>query len=152
MKEKLTQLLYEAEGKVNNDLPRLEQIAEYLIKHGVTVKGYEYFSPQQVRNMSPKEIRENYTATQSASRMMSAKKHLQGSKVKSNVSSVRTADAQRRMLAASTIGTAGAPNTKRSTRIASGMAQSSRFSTVSRTAMLTASAPVGAIRYAVVSM
>ena len=62
MKEKLIQLLYEAEGQVNNDLPRLEQIAEYLIEHGVTVKGYEYFSPQQVRNMSPKEIHENYTA------------------------------------------------------------------------------------------
>lgn len=62
MKEKLTELLYEAEGQINNDLPTVEQIADYLIEHGVTVKGYEYFTPQQVRAMTPKEIHENYTA------------------------------------------------------------------------------------------
>lgn len=37
MKDRLTQLLYEAEGQVNNDLTPLEMVAEYLIEHGVIV-------------------------------------------------------------------------------------------------------------------
>jgi hypothetical protein len=60
MKRRLTELLEESATVM--DCPSMEQIAEYLIEHGVTVRDYEYFSPQQVRNMSPKEIHENYTA------------------------------------------------------------------------------------------
>lgn len=37
-REKLIELLEEAEGLVNNDVPSLEQIAGYLIAHGVTVQ------------------------------------------------------------------------------------------------------------------
>lgn len=62
MRNRLIELLYEAEGQVNDDLPTVEQVADYLIGRGVIVKGYEYFSPQQVRNMSPREIHDNYTA------------------------------------------------------------------------------------------
>lgn len=60
MKRRLTELLEESANVM--DSPSKEQIADYLIEHGVTVRDYEYFSPQQVRNMSPKEIHENYTA------------------------------------------------------------------------------------------
>lgn len=35
-REKLIELLEEAEGLVNNDVPSLEQIADYLIAYGVT--------------------------------------------------------------------------------------------------------------------
>jgi hypothetical protein len=62
MRDKLASLIAEAEAQINNDLPTVEYIADYLIEHGVVVKGYEYFSPQQVRNMSPKEVHENYSA------------------------------------------------------------------------------------------
>jgi hypothetical protein len=41
MREKLIELLEEAEGLVNNDEPSLEQIADYLIAHGVTIKDRE---------------------------------------------------------------------------------------------------------------
>lgn len=37
MKNRLVELLYEAEGQVNNDLPSLEQIADYLLANGVIV-------------------------------------------------------------------------------------------------------------------
>lgn len=37
MKDRLARLLSEAEGLVNNDLPTVEQIADYLIEHGVIV-------------------------------------------------------------------------------------------------------------------
>lgn len=37
MKDRLASLLSEAEGLVNNDLPTVEQIADYLIEHGVIV-------------------------------------------------------------------------------------------------------------------
>lgn len=37
MREKLIELLEEAEGLVNNGEPSLEQIADYLISHGVTI-------------------------------------------------------------------------------------------------------------------
>jgi hypothetical protein len=62
MKNRLAELLAEAEGQINNDLPTVEQIADYLIEHGVIVKGYEYFSPQRVRKMTLKEVRDNYSA------------------------------------------------------------------------------------------
>lgn len=62
MRAKLIELLYEAEGQINNDLPTVEQVADYLIEHDVIVNGYEYYTPQQVRQMSPREIHENYTA------------------------------------------------------------------------------------------
>lgn len=62
MRDRLIELLSEAEGQINNDLPTVEQVADYLIEHGVTVDGYEYYTPQQVRQMSPREIHENYTA------------------------------------------------------------------------------------------
>jgi hypothetical protein len=38
MREKLIELLEEAEGLVNNDVPSLEQIADHLIAHGVTIQ------------------------------------------------------------------------------------------------------------------
>ena len=41
MREKLIELLEEAEGLVNNDEPSLEQIADYLIAHGVTIQDRE---------------------------------------------------------------------------------------------------------------
>ena len=37
-REKLIELLEEAEGLVNNDVPSLEQIADHLIAHGVTIQ------------------------------------------------------------------------------------------------------------------
>ena len=37
MREKLIDLLEQAEGLVNNDVPTPEQIADFLIAHGVTV-------------------------------------------------------------------------------------------------------------------
>ena len=37
MREKLIELLEEAEGQVNNDVPTLEQIADHLIANGVTI-------------------------------------------------------------------------------------------------------------------
>lgn len=37
MRDRLTSLISEAEGLVNNDLPTVEQIADYLIEHGVIV-------------------------------------------------------------------------------------------------------------------
>lgn len=36
-REKLIELIEYAEGMVNNDIPTLEQIADYLIAHGVTI-------------------------------------------------------------------------------------------------------------------
>ena len=39
MRNKLAELLSEAEGQINNDLPSVEQIADYLIEHDVIVKG-----------------------------------------------------------------------------------------------------------------
>ena len=60
MKRRLTELLEESAKVMDN--PSMDQIADYLIEHGVTVRDYKYFYPQQVRNMSPKEIHENYTA------------------------------------------------------------------------------------------
>jgi hypothetical protein len=41
MREKLIELLEEAEGLVNNNEPSLEQIADHLIAHGVTIKDEE---------------------------------------------------------------------------------------------------------------
>lgn len=41
MREKLIELLEEAEGLVNNDEPSLEQIADYLVAHGVTIQDRE---------------------------------------------------------------------------------------------------------------
>ena len=41
MREKLIELLEEAEGLVNNDEPSLEQIADHLIAHGVTIQDRE---------------------------------------------------------------------------------------------------------------
>lgn len=38
MKNRLAELLAEAEGQINNDLPTVEQMADYLIEHGVIVK------------------------------------------------------------------------------------------------------------------
>lgn len=38
MREKLIELLEEAEGLVNNDVPSLEQIADHLIANGVIIK------------------------------------------------------------------------------------------------------------------
>lgn len=35
--DRLAELLEEAEGLVNNDLPSLEQMAGYLIEHGVNI-------------------------------------------------------------------------------------------------------------------
>lgn len=37
MRDRLASLLSEAEGLVNNDLPTVEQIADYLIEHDVAV-------------------------------------------------------------------------------------------------------------------
>ncbi len=37
MKDRLIDLLEEAEGQINNDLPPLEAVADYLIEHGVIV-------------------------------------------------------------------------------------------------------------------
>ncbi len=37
-REKLIELLEEAEGLANNDVPSLEQIADFLIAHGVTIQ------------------------------------------------------------------------------------------------------------------
>lgn len=37
MRDRLASLISEAEGLVNNDLPTVEQIADYLIEHGVIV-------------------------------------------------------------------------------------------------------------------
>lgn len=37
MRDRLASLLSEAEGLVNNDLPTVEQIADYLLEHGVIV-------------------------------------------------------------------------------------------------------------------
>lgn len=37
MREKLIDLLYEAEGFVNNELPTIEMVADHLIANGVTV-------------------------------------------------------------------------------------------------------------------
>jgi hypothetical protein len=37
MREKLIDLLYEAEGLVNNELPTIEMVADHLIANGVTV-------------------------------------------------------------------------------------------------------------------
>ncbi len=36
-RKRLIELLFEAEGQVNNDLPSLEQIADYLLAYGVIV-------------------------------------------------------------------------------------------------------------------
>jgi hypothetical protein len=41
MRDRLIELLYEAEGTVNNDLPTVEQIADYLLGHGVIVQEQE---------------------------------------------------------------------------------------------------------------
>ena len=41
MREKLIELLEEAEGLINNDEPSLEQIADYLISNGVTIQDRE---------------------------------------------------------------------------------------------------------------
>ena len=38
MINKLAQLLADADGQINNDLPTVEQVAEYLIAHGVVLK------------------------------------------------------------------------------------------------------------------
>jgi Zn finger protein HypA/HybF involved in hydrogenase expression len=38
MRDKLIELLYEAEGQVNNDIPSVEQIADYLLANGVNVQ------------------------------------------------------------------------------------------------------------------
>jgi hypothetical protein len=38
MRDRLINLLYEAEGQVNNDIPSVEQIADYLLANGVNVK------------------------------------------------------------------------------------------------------------------
>ena len=52
MREKLIELLEEAEGLVNNDEPSLEQIADYLIAHGVTVpvrvEGYSFKDREEI--------------------------------------------------------------------------------------------------------
>lgn len=37
MRDRLIELLYEAEGQVNNDIPSVEQIADYLLANGVIV-------------------------------------------------------------------------------------------------------------------
>lgn len=37
MREKLIDLLYEAEGLVNNELPTIEMVADHLIANGVTL-------------------------------------------------------------------------------------------------------------------
>lgn len=37
MRNKLAELLEEASGLINNDLPTVEQMADYLIEHGVIV-------------------------------------------------------------------------------------------------------------------
>ena len=37
MRNRLAELLAEAEGQINNDMPPVEQIADYLIEHGVIV-------------------------------------------------------------------------------------------------------------------
>lgn len=41
MRKRLAELLYEAEGTVNNDLPTVEQIADYLLVHGVIVPQFK---------------------------------------------------------------------------------------------------------------
>ena len=38
MKEKLIEILEEIEGRFNNDFPSIEQIADGLIEHGVTIQ------------------------------------------------------------------------------------------------------------------
>jgi hypothetical protein len=38
MRDRLIELLYEAEGQVNNDIPSVEQIADYLLANGVNVQ------------------------------------------------------------------------------------------------------------------
>lgn len=38
MRENLIDLLYEAEGLVNNELPTIEMVADHLIANGVTVQ------------------------------------------------------------------------------------------------------------------
>ena len=45
MRKKLIDLLYEAEGLVNNELPTVEMVADYLLAHGVTI---------QKKNQKPK--------------------------------------------------------------------------------------------------
>ena len=40
MREKLIDLLYGAEGLVNNELPTIEMVADYLISKGVTIPVY----------------------------------------------------------------------------------------------------------------
>jgi bacterioferritin (cytochrome b1) len=37
-RNELAELLEQAEGQVNNDLPSLEQMADYLIAHGVVIR------------------------------------------------------------------------------------------------------------------
>ncbi len=38
MVTKIAALLAEAEGQINNDLPTVDQVAEYLVEHGVILK------------------------------------------------------------------------------------------------------------------
>lgn len=59
MKDRLTQLLYEAEGQVNNDLPSLEQIAEYLIEHGVIVPPVKVGETVYVLNQTTGKVYQN---------------------------------------------------------------------------------------------
>ena len=40
MREKLIELLEQAEGQTNNDVPSLEQMADYLLDNGVTVQNW----------------------------------------------------------------------------------------------------------------
>ena len=44
MRDRLIELLYKAEGTVNNDLPTVEQIADYLLGHGVTVQAQGHWT------------------------------------------------------------------------------------------------------------
>lgn len=40
MRDRLIELLYEAEGTVNNDFPTVEQIADHLLANGVIVQAH----------------------------------------------------------------------------------------------------------------
>lgn len=55
MRDRLIDLLYEAEGQVNNDYPTVEQIADHLIANGVII------SPLTVGDMIDKWFSHNET-------------------------------------------------------------------------------------------
>lgn len=58
----LAELIEQAEGLVNNDIPTPEEMAVYLLEHGVKIELKKHFTPEEVRQMTNKEVRANYQA------------------------------------------------------------------------------------------